>query len=70
MSFESVLAWTETSRALGEIPQYNAIDDNAQERFRYRLLTNSFGGVLPTGFDTRSVAVRNGAGLGLTAPWH
>ena len=70
MTFETDLAWTETTRALGEIPQYNAIDDNAQERFRYRLLTNSFGGVLPTGFDTRSVAVRNGAGLGLTAPWH
>ncbi|GIT27996.1 MAG: hypothetical protein Ct9H300mP1_00420 [Planctomycetaceae bacterium] len=27
MPFETDLAWTETTRALGEIPQYNAIDD-------------------------------------------
>ena len=70
MTFETDLAWTETTRGLGEIPQYNPIDDNAQERFRYRLLSNSFGGTLPTGFDTRSVGVRNGIGLGMAAPWH
>jgi len=70
MTFESDFAWTETTRGLGEIPQYNPIDDNAQERFRYRLLSNSFAGTLPIGFDTRSFAVRNGVGLGLTSPWH
>ena len=70
MTFETDLAWTETTRGLGEIPQYNPLDDNAQERFRYRMLSNTFGGVLPGGLDTRSFGVRNGIGLGMTAPWH
>ena len=70
MTFETDLAWTETSQGLGDIPQYNPIDDNAQERFRYRMLANSFSGSLPTGFDTRSFGVRSGIGLGMTAPWH
>ena len=70
MTFEADLSWTETTRGLGEIPQYNEIDDNAQERFRYRLLGNSFSGTLPMGFDPRNVAVRSGAGLGLMVPWH
>jgi hypothetical protein len=70
MTFETDLSWTETTRGLDEIPQYNEIDDNAQERFRYRLLGNSFAGTLPMGFDPRSMAVRSGTGLGLMVPWH
>lgn len=70
MTFETDAAWTETSRGLDEIPLYNEIDDDAQERFRYRFLANSFGGTLPLGFDPRSVAVRQGTGLGIASPWH
>ncbi len=70
MTLETDLAWTETTRGLAEIPQYNEIDDNSQERFRYRFLGNTFGGTLPVGFDPRNLAVRQGAGLAVTAPWH
>ena len=70
MTFETDAAWTETTRGLDEIPQYNEIDEDAQERFRYRFLANSFGGTLPLGFDPRNVAVRQGAGLGIASPWH
>ncbi|QDU82413.1 hypothetical protein Pla110_41680 [Polystyrenella longa] len=67
---ESEYAYTDASRSLNDIPQYNEIDDNAQERFRQRLLTNTFGGVLPAPFDPRFYGVRTGAGTDLTAPYH
>lgn len=63
-------AYTDSTQDLSSIPQYHEIDDNAQERFRNRLLTNTFGGVLPTGLDPRSFALRSGAGWGVTAPYH
>ena len=61
---------TDSSRSLDEIPLYNEIDDNAQERFRSRLLNNTFGGTLPGQFDPRSFALRNGAGFQVTTPNH
>ncbi|MEZ6049593.1 MAG: hypothetical protein R3C11_29240 [Planctomycetaceae bacterium] len=67
---ESEYAYTDSSRSINEIPQYNEIDDNAQERFRERLLTNTFGGVLPMQFDPRFYAIRTGAGSSVTAPYH
>ena len=51
-------------------PQCNEIDDNAQERFRERLVQNTFGGVLPPPFDPRFYALRTGAGLSVTAPYN
>ncbi|MFK7819689.1 MAG: hypothetical protein AB8G99_13300 [Planctomycetaceae bacterium] len=62
--------YTDSSESLNNIPQFNEIDDNAQERFRYRLLQNTFGGALPGQFDPRSFALRNGAGFQVTAPYH
>lgn len=70
MVFDAEYAWTDASRGLSDIPQYNEFDDNAQERFRQRLVTNTFGGTLPTTFDPRNFAVRTGAGSSVTAPWH
>lgn len=61
---------TDSSESLSNIPLYNEIDDNAQERFRYRLLTNTFGGALPGQFDPRSFALRNGTGFQVSAPYH
>ncbi len=61
---------TDSTEDLSSIPLYNEIDDNAQERFRYRLLTNTFGGTLPAQFDPRSFALRNGTGFQLSAPFH
>lgn len=76
MTFDVDWSLTEANRALGpgggpnDIPQWNEFDDNSQERFRQRLLTNTFGGTLPPQFDPRNFAVRTGAGSSVTAPWH
>ena len=70
MTFDLDWSLTESNRGLADIPQWNEFDDNSQERFRQRLLTNTFGGTLPPQFDPRSFAVRSGAGSSVTAPWH
>ncbi len=67
---EGEYSYTESSADLGRIAQYNQIDDNAQERFRTRLLTNTFGGILPNTFDPRLFAVRTGAGSSITTPYN
>lgn len=57
------------TQKLSDIPQWNEIDDNAQERFRMRLVQDTFNGVLPPQFDPRFYAVRTGAGSTVTAPY-
>lgn len=63
-------SYTDSSRGLNEIPQYNEIDDNAQERFRTRYTLQIFPGVIPTEFNPRNYALRSGAGLWTSAPYH
>ena len=63
-------AFTQSSRGLNDIAQYNELDDNAQERFRARYPLQIYGGVPPTEFNTRNYALRNGAGLWTSAPYH
>ncbi|MFN8707741.1 MAG: hypothetical protein ACK50J_13780 [Planctomyces sp.] len=63
-------AWTDVSRGINEIPQYNEIDENSQERFRTRYTNQIFPGVIPAEFNPRNYAIRNGAGLWATAPYH
>ncbi len=76
MVFDLDWSLTESNRSLNDslgnpiLPQWNEFDDNSQERFRQRLLMNTFGGSLPPQFDPRSFAVRSGAGSSVTAPWH
>ncbi|HUQ68974.1 MAG TPA: hypothetical protein VM165_05600, partial [Planctomycetaceae bacterium] len=70
MLFDFDYGYADSSRDLSEIPQWNEIDDDAQERFCERLLVNTFGGVLPPEFDPRFYAVRTGAGGSVTAPYH
>jgi len=74
---EGEYSWIESTRDLNEIPQFNEIDDNAQEKFRERYPFNTFGlmgfpgtVMLPPQFDPRFYAVRTGAGASVTAPWH
>ncbi len=62
--------YTESSRDLSEISQYNEIDDNSTERFRGRYTTQIFPGLIPAEFDPRYYAVRNGAGMWISAPYH
>lgn len=63
-------SYSRASESLSDIPQYNAFDEDAQERFRERFLDLSFGGALPAQFDPRYYAVRTGAGQSVTAAYH
>jgi hypothetical protein len=62
--------YTDSSTDLANIAIYNQLDDNAQERFRTRLVTNTFGGQLPAYADPRSFAVRSGTAWSVAAPYH
>jgi hypothetical protein len=65
-------SWTDSSRSLSDIPQFNEIDENSQERFRsrYTLPSQIFPGAIPAQFNPRNFAMRNGAALWTSAPWH
>jgi lipopolysaccharide export system protein LptA len=67
MIFDANYGYAVSSRDLSSILQWNEFDDDAQERFRQRLVLNTFGGVLPGEFDPRFYAVRSGASTGVTA---
>lgn len=68
---EAEYSWTDTTRDYSTIPQYNEIDEDAQERFRQRFLINTFmGGPLPAQFDPRFYAIRSGAGLDVASPYN
>src|SRR5690606_12190260 len=51
---------TDTSEPLGAIAQYTDIDDNAQERLRYRVPGAYFAGSLPPELAPRFYGVRTG----------
>ncbi len=72
MVFDVDWSMTQSNRGLDSIKQWNEFDDNAQERFRQRLLQNTYPTflTLPTQADPRNFAVRSGAGSGVTAPYH
>jgi len=69
-TLEADLGYAQASRSLDEIPQWNVFEDNAQERFRERFLTNTFGGTLPPQFDPRFYGVRSQAATSVSAPYH
>jgi hypothetical protein len=59
--------YADTNRNIEQLPLYDPLDDNAQEHFRRRLIFNTFGGVLPPQFDSRSFAIRQGLQRYVTA---
>lgn len=61
---------TNSSRSINDIPQYNEIDENSQERFRTRYTLQVYPGVIPAEFNPRNYAIRTGAGLWTSAPYH
>lgn len=64
-------SYARSSADLNDISQYNAFDENAQERFRERMIPVEFGGTtLPAQLDPRFYAVRSGAGSSVTAPYN
>ena len=54
MVFETEYAYTDSSEPFSNIPQYNEIDDNSQERFRQRFPLNTFG-IAPPGHGVTDV---------------
>jgi hypothetical protein len=70
MSLDADYGYAQSSRSLSEIPQWNQFEDNAQERFRERFLTNTFNGTLPPQFDPRFYAVRSQAATSVSAPYN
>lgn len=70
MVFDFDYSISDSSQNLSQVAQYNEFDDQAQYRFRNRLLQNTFGGILPDQFDPRYYAVRTGAGQGVASPYY
>ncbi len=80
MVFDFEYSYTDSSQDVSRIPQYNEIDDNAQERFRLRYPINTFGGLAPTFptfsgntpqfLDPRRYAIRSGAGSLVSVPYN
>lgn len=68
MVFDFDYSYSDSSVPLSDIPQYNEFDDQAQYRFRNRLIQNTFGGILPEQFDPRMYALRTGAAHSVTSP--
>ncbi|RLS39285.1 MAG: hypothetical protein DWH81_08720 [Planctomycetota bacterium] len=62
-------SYSRSSQSLSDIAQYNAFDEDAQERFRERFISLEYGGTLPPQFDPRFYAVRTGAGQSVTAAY-
>lgn len=70
MVFDFDYSYSDSNQDLADVAQYNEFDDQAQYRFRNRLVTNTFGGFLPDQFDPRFYAVRSGAAHNVTAPYY
>ena len=60
--------YADSDTNLGEVPYYDPLDDNAQEQFRRRFIGDTFGGSLPSQFDPRTYAFRQGIQRGVTSP--
>ncbi len=70
MVFDANYSFSDSTQPLAAVPQYNEINDNAQEQFQRRLLVNTWGGTLPPQYDPRFFAVRSGAGASVTSPYN
>jgi len=68
--FEGEYRVTDTTEPFGAVAQYNEIDDNAQERLRYRIPDAYFNGNFPPQFDPLFYGVRTGAGLPVGSPYY
>ncbi len=70
MVFDFDYSYANSSQDISQVAQYNEFDDNAQERLRQRIVTNTFGGALPGMLDPRRYAIRAGAGELVSVPYH
>lgn len=69
--FDAEYYYGDSSESLDQVAQYNAFDEDAQERFRERLSPVELGGApVPAYMDPRYYAVRSGAGRSITGATH
>lgn len=59
-TFETEYFYADANKDVDRFPLFDPLDDNSQEHFRRRFITNTFGGALPPEFDERNYAIRNG----------
>jgi hypothetical protein len=60
--------YADSDTNLDELPLYDPLDDHAQQQFRSRFITTTFGGTLPDQFDPRTYAFRQGLQRSVTSP--
>ncbi|KAA5540473.1 organic solvent tolerance protein OstA [Roseiconus nitratireducens] len=60
--------YADSDASYEELPLYGTLDDNSQEQFRRRFIDDTFGGTLPTRFDPRNYAYRQGIQRNVTSP--
>ncbi len=60
--------YADSDANLDDLPLYDPLDDVAQTEFRRRFFFNTFGGALPTRFDPRNYAYRQGLQRYVTSP--
>lgn len=71
MVFDADYSYSQSTEPLSAVvPQFNEIDDNAQEQFRRRLFFNTFNQDVPAPFEPRSFALRSGVAQNVTAPYN
>lgn len=66
-TFETEYFYADANKDVNLFPLYDPLDDNSQEHFRRRFISNTFGGALPPEFDERNYALRNGIQRWVTA---
>ena len=68
VEFSGEYFYADSDTNLDDLPLYDPLDDDAQEEFRRRFFFNTFGGSLPTRFDPRNFAYRQGLQRYVTNP--
>lgn len=68
VEFSGEYFYADSDTNLDDLPLYDPLDDDAQEEFRRRFFFNTFGGALPTRFDPRNFAYRQGLQRYVTNP--
>ncbi len=68
IEFTGEYFYADSDTNFDELPLYDPLDDNAQEQFRRRFITDNFGGSLPLQFDPRTYALRHGLQSYVTSP--
>ncbi len=68
VTFDSELLFADSNRDLGLLPLYDPLNDDSQEAFQRRFVTNLYGGALPPKYDERFYAIRSALQSNVSSP--